>query len=623
MLSNIFQSGPCIELYNPSSNDNIKLWKMRGKIIKEFEPYSKSYIHILLLGGISIMSIPSQEKHLLQIQNTFLLFQFFLINHKSFNIELNVRDINNNKKKMKIPINNYPLNIWTNLLIDVNALFQQTYQNSLKYIDTLLITGNIKIRRIYAMKTKQEELPKSLDLGKFITVQNYFLFDYNLDCAKINIKISENGYRKENTTPIKKGRQISPLRIDNKTNDINLITKKNIKFAKKIPDLTRLKNEINYGLVIKQNGMGSIININKILGFNALENLETFNNIKTPIKMANKNRENSSRKNQKSFEKYNYKDLNLKRKKIKSINPINRNKYNNLEQKKYQLNERIDIHNNNINNNENKSYQQNDVETAINNINKIVFHNDTLYNFGNKNKRNKPKYISYGIAEQSSSKKNLPNLKDNNELILPKLEKNNLQLPLIKSIIPKQNINGVENNKNNKYGNFEIMLDSALVNNSRVQAQLYDSIEEDSCLINNNINSTLIEGTKLEDKIIKIEPENNKLNLFDKKNIKNEFNVTNSDFPDISNLINDDTDNSNRPYTPPLAKLVPLNQSRNIGQNNIFGDEKNISHNNRKNPNNISYVKVIKDSENLIYDEIKGCYYNPKTNVYYDIKNHF
>ena len=617
MLSNLFQSGPCIELYNPSSNDIIKLWKMRGKINKEFEPYSKSYIHILLLGGVSIMSIPNDD-HLLQIQNTFLLFQFLLINPKGFNIELNVRDINNNKKKMKIPLNNYPLNIWTNLLIDLNALFQQIYQNSLKYIDSILITGNIKIRRIYALKTKQEELPKSLDLGKFISPQNYFLFDYNLDCAKINIKIRENGYRKENNTPIKKGRQISPLRIDNKTNDINIKTKKNIEFAKRIPDLTRLKNEINYGCIIKQNGISSIRNLNKILGFNVIENLETYNNINTPIKMVNRNRENSSKKNKRSFEKYNYREIISNRKNIKSINPVNRKKYINFEQKKYNINEK-NINSNYSNINYNEDNQQNDVETAINNINKIVFHNDTLYNFGNKNKRNNPKYISYGIADQSSMNKNTSISKENNDLKFPKIEKNNLQLPIIKSNIQNQN-NEIDNNK---YGNIEILLDSAFLNNSKVQAQLYDSIEEESCLINNNINSTLIEGSKIEDKIIKIDPEKNKVNLFDRKNSKKEYNETNSDFPDISNLINDDTNNSNRPYTPPLAKLVPLNQSRNIKEKNIFGDEKNAKQNNRINPNNISYVKAIKNSENLIYDAIKGCYYNPKTNVYYDIKNLF
>ena len=165
------------------------------------------------------------------------------------------------------------------------------------------------------------------------------------------------------------------------------------------------------------------------------------------------------------------------------------------------------------------------------------------------------------------------------------------------------------------------MLDSTLLNNSRVQAQLYDSIEEESCLINNNINSTLIDGSKMDDKIIKIDPEYNRGNIKEvNNNINNDFSISNTKLPNILNLINDDTNNSNRPYTPPLSKLVPLNQSRNIKKVNNLGDEI-IDSKNKKNPNNISYAKILRTSDNLIYDEIKGCYYNPQTNVYYDIKN--
>ena len=149
------------------------LWKMRGKIIKEFEPYTKSFIHILLLGGTSIMSLPNQEKQFLQIQNSFLLLQFVLLNQKNIYLELTIRDINNNIKKMKIPINNYPLNIWTNLLVDVGSIFRQVYKNNLKYIDNILITGNLKIRKIFSLKTKDEILPKSFDLGKSINYQNF------------------------------------------------------------------------------------------------------------------------------------------------------------------------------------------------------------------------------------------------------------------------------------------------------------------------------------------------------------------------------------------------------------------------------------------------------------------
>ena len=646
MLSHIFPPSPCIELYNATSSDILKLWKMKGKITKEVEPYSKSPIHTLFIGGESIMSIPNKEKEFLQLQNSFLLFQFVLLNLKDFNIELNLRDKKQNKTKIfittnrtekkmlgKIIINNYPQNIWTNLIIDVGSLFQQIYHNNhLKYIDSILITGNIKIRKIFSLKTKDEQLPKSMELGNQINVYNYFLYDYNLPLMRINLKINEqSNFLDMNTSPKKKGRILSPLKSDNRV-DIYLMndkTKKNIAFAKKIPDLARIKNEINYGLKVKPNGVGEIKNINKILGFNAIENIEEYNIINNNIIDTNmniKNRGNSSRKNQRSLRKYNKNvDLISKKSKNKSINPTNKNKYNNNNSKKNLSNGTNNIKNSinryEIMAEENNVKNYNDeINNAINNINKIVFQNNSKYNAGNNKKKIKePKNISYEVNNQSQDKtnKNSLNKKPSYELRLSKIENdNNLKLPLIKSY--KQENNITENN--NKYTNFELLLDSTLINNSKLQAQLYDSIEEESCLIN-NINSTLIDGSKLDDKIIKIDPEFNKGNLFDNKNNKKEFIITNSDFPEISNLINDDTNNSNRPYTPPLSKLVPVNQSRNMGKKDDLGEEKIGEKTNKINPNNVSYIKPMKKTENLIYDEIKGCYFNPKTNVYYDIKN--
>ena len=95
------------------------------------------------------------------------------------------------------------------------------------------------------------------------------------------------------------------------------------------------------------------------------------------------------------------------------------------------------------------------------------------------------------------------------------------------------------------------------------------------------------------------------------KNINNN-NLENSDFPDISKLMGDVNKDKNRPYTPPISKLVPINQSEIIEQKD---KSKNIN-----NPNNVSFTKIIKDGNELLFDEIKGCYYNPKTNIYYDIK---
>ena len=637
----LFPQSPCIELYNASSLDILNLWRMKGKITKEFEPYSKSPIHVLYEGGTSVMIIPNQDKQFLQLQNPLLLFQFLLMNPKGFNIELNSRDTNHNKRKIfittsitdkksigKISINNYPSNIWTNFLIDIGKLFSQIFKNcKLKYIDNILITGNIKIRKIYSLREKDAVLPKNIDLGKNLSVQNYYLFDYNLPLEKFNLNVIEPLARKEPNqirTPMRIKKPGSPLRTENHNNiyPLNEKTKKNIEFARKIPDLTKLKNQINYDLKIKPNGINR--NINKIFGFNAIEILGTNNNVKIPMIEMRKQRDNLYRKKERSYERnnlnFNNRETNTKNYKNKSINPLNRNKYgyNILNEKKDNIN---GINNIEIDNNEN-NYDI-EINNAINNINKIIFHNDTLYNYNGdtKNNLNRPKYISYGINSQASTKKSTG-------IKIQKTEIDDIQSPIIKSNIPinennidNTNSNIENNNNNNKYANFEILLDSALSNNSKVQAQLYDSIEEESCLINNIINSTLIDKSKLDDKIIKIEPETNKGNILSNNDSNDDLSILNSGFPEISNLINDEPNDPDRPYTPPLSKLVPVNQSRNLGKAKILMEDKNPVMISLINPNNISYVKDLKNQEKLIYDEIKGCYYNPKTNVYYDIKN--
>lgn len=587
----LFPQSPCIELYNASSNDILQLWKIKGKIKKEFEPYSKSYYQILLNGGVSILSLPIQEKQSLQISNFFLLVQFVLINPKSFLIELNVRDDVNNKKILKITLdNNYPLNIWTNLLIDTSNIFQQTYQNSkLKYIDKILITGNIKLRKIYTLKTKEEGLPKSLDLGKSVFLKNFFLQDLNKGLEKIDIKFSEHTNKKiisniniNPNTPLKPGKN-SYFKTEVKTTNMNPyheMIKNNLKLINKFPKMERLANEIKYGLKINQDGIVENKNINKIFRFNELDNINT-----------------NKKERERSLGKVSLqKDIinNVQRSKNKSLNykiKNNQNQNNENTQKKY-------IEKNNIENKENNS--------------KIVFQNDTLYNFGNiKNSKDLPKFLSYGVSSLLENKEkdenNKTKIKQEKEILLQRIDKGNINNPIVKESKESNSIEKDNISNNNKFGNFEIMLDSAIINNTKLQNQLYDSIEEESCLIN-NINSTN-EKSKEDGKIIVLDKGYNYENI--QKNINNN-NLENSDFPDISKLMGDVNKDKNRPYTPPISKLVPINQSEIIEQKD---KSKNIN-----NPNNVSFTKIIKDGNELLFDEIKGCYYNPKTNIYYDIK---
>ena len=375
----LFPQSPCIELYNASSNDILQYWKMKGKIKKEFEPYSKSYFHILLTGGVSSLFLPAQNKQILQMTNLFLLFQFVLIVHKSFLIELYVRDNKNNKKLLKITLdNNYPLNTWTNLLIDSFNIYLQTYPNSqLKYIDSILITGNIKLRKIYSLKTKEEDLPKSLDLGKSLPLLNFFYYNIKQGLEKIDIKFSGQNNKKNTNinnnqyynTPSKTGKYSHfKTEIKNNINPLNEKTKRNLQFGTKIPTVERVKNEIKYGVKINPDGNLEIRDINKILGLKDLDSLDS----------------NKIKERERSLGKGNLKNEissnNTKRNKNKSLNYKIRNQ-------NQQRNENIEKKYNekNINKNPNNKGDFND--------NKIVFHNDTLYNFGNKNKKEEPKYL--------------------------------------------------------------------------------------------------------------------------------------------------------------------------------------------------------------------------------------
>ena len=415
-------------------------------------------------------------------------------------------------------------------------------------------------------------------------LQNFFLYNLKTGLEKIDIKFSEHSNKKKNNNNhnLNNGKNVN-IKTRNKSsiNSLNEKIKKNLEFGNKIPLIDRLKNEIIYGLKVNQDGNLEKRNMNQILGFKALDNIDidNENNIKK------KERERSLGKGSLQKELNN----NTKRNKNKSIN--------------YKIN------NQHIDKNENlqKKYNEKNINGKNN---KIVYQNDTLYNFGiDKNKNEGPKFLSYGVSSINENKINIENKKNKikNEPLLQKIDKSNINYPTTKESQEKsqQDMNTANNNK---YGNIEIMLDSAVVNNSKIQAQLYDSIEEESCLAN-NVNST-IDGYKLDEKIIKLDLQYNKNN--DTKNIINN-DLENSEIPEFSDLINGENKGQNRPYTPPLTKLVPINQSEII--------EPKDKQNDIQNPNNISYAKNMKDFDDLIFDEIKGCYYNPKTNIYYDIKN--
>lgn len=76
-----------------------------------------------------------------------------------------------------------------------------------------------------------------------------------------------------------------------------------------------------------------------------------------------------------------------------------------------------------------------------------------------------------------------------------------------------------------------------------------------------------------------------------------------------------------RPYTPPITKLVNLNSLQNIEERNYLRESKNVSFKDMEGPLKIGYHIGDDNYIDLIFDPVMGYYYDPIKNIYYEIKN--
>ena len=195
-------------------------------------------------------------------------------------------------------------------------------------------------------------------------------------------------------------------------------------------------------------------------------------------------------------------------------------------------------------------------------------------------------------------------------------------------------------NKFNKFGLFD-------ANNLLKPSTLNESIEEIYDLNENPLAESImvkspeintVTNIKNED-IIHIDKQNfnsiiNTQKLLNdinnqQKNVNNEF--LNTEFFDnlqIEDLRENCNNENNRPYSPPIGKMIPVstNDNKRIDINKMNFNDRDL------NPliNSLASItsvstklnnKAIQNYDNLIYDEKIGKYFDPITNIYYDIKN--
>ena len=320
---------------------------------------------------------------------------------------------------------------------------------------------------------------------------------------------------------------------------------------------------------------------------------------------------------------------------VKNLNSVNKSKNWNLyDQNGRRIKNNINLDlNNNINNNNNnfsktpnaKVILQAGINTMVNikNIdynnqnNKKPLYQSSLYENNYKNKKDENSKDLFNFNDIKFNDYNFNNNHLNNEINNINSQKKFIENSPIKEERSRELIKEEDNNKLLGIFNYKdldissIGVNQTLLNNNA-------SIQEIVDFDNNNNNNTLLGNNIINEDIIYKDKNvniNNNINfhieeIIDKKIEKNEID-------NYKNIIDDNINNdnilqnlslaSNRPYTPPVSKIIPENSKNNNIINVINGDKINES--------------IIQNHYNeLVYDKNLGKYFNANTHIYYDFK---
>jgi len=592
--------------------DIVKLWKFIGKNAKIYDNELKTYIHVLNIGALSKMQIPINEKSSLNLIHGFLTFQIYLNSTKSFTIEIAISDNNYGKKRIllsacskefiinqmhcRIPIINIPTNIWINLSIDILSFVSECFKGqSFRAIDSICLSADCKIRRICGMRQlytlSAEEYSQGDDsiLPKGFIFPNdikYINFDLDMNYIKENMElksIKNNNYINKNakiypkTSQSKRGSKLGHLLNNNHQNQ----DKENLKLnnENKSAKLDKGNNQINRTKIKNNTEIKPKINKNQTI-------LKEYNELNRGSTKNIRNMNSFKRLRKETKENNKMIATTKKEEKIKSIYKMNqkksKEKYNSKSVKKIYMK-------NNTNNYMNEKNNTNTLKKNINNnfIEPLekTFKGKTTSLKNNNKKENK------NSAKNENNEKpninNIPQIIQINQVLINNNTNNN--------IIKKEEIN-LFNTFN--YKELESKENTLLVNQSNFNNA---SIPE---IVDLDINNTYLKNA--ENDI------NNNEMIFIDKNNRNEKNYIKNQEPTESLFgekilaeINGKT--NERPYTPPIEKIIPVNGNNDNALNNV-----NISKINESLLQNHYY--------DLVYDNETGTLFDKKTKIHYELK---
>ena len=604
--------------------DMVKLWKFIGKNLKIYDNELKSYIHVLNVGALSKMQIPINEKASLNLFHGFLTFQIYLNSTKSFTIEIAISDNNYGKKRIlfsacskefiinqmhcRIPIINIPTGTWINFSIDVLSFVSECFKGqSFRAIDSICLSADCKIRRICGMRqlyTASEEeyfqgddniLPKG-----FIFPMSIQYINFNLDMNYIKENVELNNIKSINThlnmnSNMNKSKKTYPKtsqskRDDNKlrnllNNNHPIQDKENQKLnndnkpvkieRKNSTNNAKLNNETEINKKINKNGhtlkeftesnRGSTKNIRNSNGLKMFKNeqKDTSSKLVSTMKKNEKTRKIYNVNINKTKEKYNSKSV----KKV-YVKNLTQDKANNSIKR--------NLDKNNLNENLEKTYKGKTTMNEMKPTSKNKIQSD------------------YDINPQEKQNMNkMPQIIQINQVLINNNTNNN--------IVSKEDLN-LFNTFN--YKELESKENTLLVNQSNFNNA---SIPE---IVDLDINNTFLKNNEID---TNINNNKNEMKFLDKNNrneknyIKEQEQMDSLFGEKILAEINKNNNSTERPYTPPIQKIIPVNNDINGVNNNV-----NIS--------KINESIMQNHIGDIVYDNETGALFDKKTKIYYELK---
>ncbi|XP_077982814.1 protein CFAP20DC-like [Glandiceps talaboti] len=175
MFQNDYQGGPYFEVFSAQGKDTISKWKVVGSasaVKKVYDKDVKSYV-VVVEGGSATTRIqmPKDNKISLLLIQRYLVLQLMVPLGQDFSIELSIIDMGNNKRRLflssaqkeisitplhaKIPLSILRRGVWVNLCLDMISLVSDVFKGqTLKFLDSLTIAANCRLRRVFTMKNQ-------------------------------------------------------------------------------------------------------------------------------------------------------------------------------------------------------------------------------------------------------------------------------------------------------------------------------------------------------------------------------------------------------------------------------------------------------------------------------------